>query len=192
MRVTKEQARQNHDRALAAAAGLFRERGFDAVGVAELMRAAGLTHGGFYNHFQSKEAIEAEACANIFAGSVRRLEKVAAIKDEAERRDAFDAYRRRYVSPANRDAPAPACPMVAFAGDIPHRAEPARKAFADGLAAYLEAFTRAASLEGEVSRAEAIRTFATLFGALSLARSIASEKPELSDEILAAAAAAVH
>ena len=156
------------------------------------MRAAGLTHGGFYNHFESKEAIEAEACANIFAGSVRRLEKVAAIKDEAERRDAFDAYRRRYVSPANRDAPAPACPMVAFAGDMPRRGEPARKAFADGLAAYLEAFTRAAKLEGEESRAEAIRMFATLFGALSLARSIASEKPELSDEILAAAAASVY
>ena len=110
------------------------------------------------------------------------------MKEAAERRDAFDAYRRRYVSPANRDAPAPACPMVAFAGDIPRRAEPGRKAFADGLAAYLEAFTRAAAVE---SRAEAIRMFAALFGALSLARSVALEKPELSNEILAAVAAAI-
>ena len=74
MRVTKERAGENHDRALSAPRrNCFAKRDFDAVGVAELMRAAGLTHGGFYNHFASKEAIEAEACADIFAGSVRRL-----------------------------------------------------------------------------------------------------------------------
>ncbi len=184
MRISKDQAKANRERALAAAGKLFRERGFDGVGVAELMHAAGFSHGGFYNHFASKEALEAEACESVFAGSLARLEKIAAIENAAERRAAFDAYRRRYVSAAARDAPAPACPMVAFTGDIPHRPEAAQKTFAAGLAAYLDAFARAG---GAQTRAEAIRDFATLFGALSLARSLARERPALSDEILAAA-----
>jgi len=187
MRISKSQTKDNRERALAAAAKLFREKGFDAVGVAELMRAAGLTHGGFYNHFDSKEALEAESCALVFDRSLGRLAAIADLEDPDARRAAFAAYRQRYVSQASRDAPASACPMVAFAGDIPRRPPASREAFAEGLAAYLDAYTRAAGLEGDAGRAEAIRTFATLFGALALARSVAQERPELSDEILQAA-----
>ena len=77
MRITKDQAAENRARVVDAAAKLFREKGFDAVGVAELMRAAGMTHGGFYNHFASKEAVEAAACEQVFAKSVGKLENIA-------------------------------------------------------------------------------------------------------------------
>ena len=183
MRITKARLSENRERVLGAAADLFREKGFDDVGVAELMRAAGLTHGGFYNHFGSKDEVEAAACAHVFEASLERIGAIADIADEAERRLAFEAYRRRYVSTAARDAPSPACPMVAFAGDMARRPAALRQAFAEGLRAYLDAFASAA---GE-DRAAAIREYATMAGALILARGVAREDPVLSAEILDAA-----
>ena len=67
MRVSREQAAENRDRIIDAAGRLFRERGFDGIGVANLMKAAGLTHGGFYGHFESKEDLEVQACARVLA-----------------------------------------------------------------------------------------------------------------------------
>jgi TetR/AcrR family transcriptional repressor of nem operon len=183
MRITSEQARKNRDRVLDAAADLFREKGFDAVAVAELMRAAGLTHGGFYNHFGSKDEVEAAACAHVFEASLARIGAIAEIDDANERRRAFEAYRRRYISTGARDAPAPACPMIAFAGDMARRPPELRQAFTEGVGAYLDAFTQASG-DG---RAQAIRDFSTLAGALILARGVAKENPELSAEILGAA-----
>ena len=174
MRITKQRAEQNRERVIEEAARLFRQKGF-GVGVAELMAAAGLTHGGFYNHFGSKDDLEAEACARVFEKSISR---VAAVGDA----DAFAVYRKRYLSPEARDASAAACPMVAFAGDVSRQSEGVREAYSEGLARYLEAFSAASGKP----RAEAIREFATLVGALTLARSVAGSDAELSDEILAA------
>src|SRR5580704_4020930 len=143
MRITKGQAAENRERVVGAAAKLFREKGFDAVGVAELMRAAGMTHGGFYNHFASKEAVEAAACEQVFARSVAKLAAIADMSDAEARAGAFAAYARNYVSPATRDAKAPQCPMVAFAGDVSRQSEEVRDAYATGLRAYLDAFTNA-------------------------------------------------
>jgi TetR/AcrR family transcriptional repressor of nem operon len=189
LRITKEQAAENRARVVDAATKLFRERGFDAVGVAELMRAAGMTHGGFYNHFESKEALEAAACEGIFAKSVARVLAIAEIPDPEDRRRAFEDYRRRYVSPAARDATAPSCPMVAFAGDVSRQSVEVREAYAAGLRAYLDAFQRAGDPgEGsEAARRRAMRQFSQLVGTLTLARSVAAADPDLSDEILAAA-----
>ena len=180
MRITRQQAEANKARMVEAAAALFREKGFDGVSVADLMRAAGLTHGGFYNHFDSKEALEAAACEAVFARSVAKMEAVA---DAEDRERAFEDYRRRYVSREARDAPAASCPMVAFAGDVSRQSAPVRDAYAEGLRAYLDAFARAS---GEEERRAAIRRFCELVGALTLARSVAAADPELSDEILAA------
>jgi len=189
LRITKDRAAENRARVLETAAKLFRARGFDAVGVAELMRAAGMTHGGFYNHFASKEALESAACERIFAKSVAKLEVVAKISDAAERRGAFEDYRRRYVSPAARDAPAPSCPMVAFAGDVSRQSTEVREAYATGLRDYLDAFVRARGdgETGEAARRLAIEEFSRWVGALTLARSVASADLDLSDEILLAA-----
>ena len=181
MRITKERAAENRARVVVEAAKLFREKGFDGVGVAELMRAAGLTHGGFYNHFDSKEALETAACEAIFERSIARIRAVADVPDEGGRREAFEAYRRRYVSREARDAPGPACPMVAFAGDVSRKPEPVREAYAQGLRDYLDAFVVA---QGG-TREEGMRSFFELVGALTLARSVAVSDPELSEGILA-------
>jgi len=178
MRITKQRAAENRERVLDEAARLFREKGFDGVGVAELMAAAGMTHGGFYNHFGSKDELEAAACARLFEKSVARI---AAVADAPEA--AFAAYRARYVSAEARDSSAANCPMVAFAGDVSRHGEAVREAYASGLRDYLQAFAKASGKP----RAAAIREFAALVGALTLARSVAASDAALSDEILAAA-----
>src|SRR5918995_2146585 len=78
MRVSRERAAENRDRIIDAAGRLFRERGFDGIGVANLMKAAGLTHGGFYGHFESKEDLEVQACARGLARSSERWNAVTA------------------------------------------------------------------------------------------------------------------
>jgi TetR/AcrR family transcriptional repressor of nem operon len=182
VRISKQKAAENRDRVVASAARLFRERGFDGVSVAELMASAGLTHGGFYNHFEAKAEVQAAALAHIFEASVARIKAVAAEPD-GERARAFADYCASYVSPRARDAHAAACPMVAFAADVSRQADAVRSVYAEGLRAYLVAFAAA----GETERADAIRRFASLVGALTLARSVAASDPDLSDEILAAA-----
>jgi TetR/AcrR family transcriptional repressor of nem operon len=190
MRITKRQIAENRARAVNAAARLFRARGFDAVGVAELMAAAGMTHGGFYNHFDSKEEIQAAACEQVLKASVARIEAIAAITEVRERKRAFEDYARGYVSREARDASAPRCPMVAFAGDVSRQSVRVRAAYATGLRSYLDAFARAgAGRRRDAARRRAIRQFAELVGALTLARSVARADPELSDEVLDAARA---
>ena len=84
MRVTKQRAAENRERVVEEAARLFRQKGFDGVGVAELMAAAGLTHGGFYNHFGSKDDVEAAALARVFERSVERIAAVAEVAGAEE------------------------------------------------------------------------------------------------------------
>lgn len=116
MKVNKETAAKHRAAIVAEAANLFRERGFDGVGVAEIMQAAGLTHGGFYGHFASKDALAAEASTKAFADGAARVEKD---KDLA-------AYLGRYLSERHRDASAAADPrlstefLTALKAELPH------------------------------------------------------------------------
>jgi TetR/AcrR family transcriptional regulator, transcriptional repressor for nem operon len=197
MRITQKQSDANKARVIAGASKLFRERGFEGVGVADLMRAAGLTHGGFYNHFASKDELEAEACRQALAVSVDRMSAVAEIEDKAARSAAMVAYRRNYVSKKARDAAAANCPMAAFAGEMPRQSEDVAAAYATGLREYLDAFV-AASAGAKAARASANRArqkalveYSMLVGALILARSVAKADPALSDEWLDAANAAL-
>src|SRR5947209_12541280 len=183
MRITKQRAAENRERVVEQAARLFRAKGFEGVGVAELMAAAGLTHGGFYNHFGSKDEVEAAACGRIFEKSVARISAIAEVADGEARAGAFADYCARYVSPQARDADAASCPMAAFAGDVSRQSEAVRAAYAKGLAEYLAAFAKASG----APRGEALNTFATLVGALILARSVAACDPPLSAELLACA-----
>jgi TetR/AcrR family transcriptional regulator, transcriptional repressor for nem operon len=191
MRLTKEKVAQNKARVVETAARLFRERGFEGVAVADLMHAAGLTHGGFYNHFESKDELAAQACARIFEGAVAAIERIAAVENASERTTALDTYKRRYLSEKARDAPAARCPMVALGTDVSRHHGPVVQAYAAGLRRYLDAFTRALRGAGpsrrKAAREQSIATLAMLAGALSLARSVAEADPELSDEILASA-----
>jgi TetR/AcrR family transcriptional repressor of nem operon len=188
MRLTKEKVAENKARVVETAARLFREKGFEGVGVADLMHAAGLTHGGFYNHFESKDELATRACEQIFEDAVAMMERMAAIEDASERAAAIDSYKRRYLSPKARDAPAARCPMVALGTDVSRQRGPVTRAYAWGLRRYLNAFARALGgaepSRRKAAREEAIATLATLAGALSLARSVAEADPELSNEIL--------
>src|SRR5579864_8406171 len=100
MRYPASQTAERHEKILQEAARLFRERGFDGAGVAEIMTAAGLTHGAFYAHFPSKEALEAEAVECAFAQSGRRVYALT-----AEARDKKQAFLDEYLSAAHRDDP---------------------------------------------------------------------------------------
>lgn len=188
MKITKQQAEENRARVVETAARLFREKGFEGVGVADLMRAAGLTHGGFYNHFESKDDLSAAACAHALSQAVATIESVA--ENERAHGEALAEYRRRYLSRKSRDAEGFRCPMVAFGNDVSRQGPELREVYAAGLKRYLDAFVRAYASErggrrAEADlRAEAIAHFATMVGAVSLARSVAKVDPVLSDEIL--------
>jgi TetR/AcrR family transcriptional repressor of nem operon len=190
MRVTKEKAAANRARVVEEAARLFRDHGVDGVGVADVMKQAGLTHGGFYNHFTSKETLAAEAITLAFEQAIARLEKKAI--ETAPRARALEAYVARYLAPEYRDAPGPACPMAALGTEAARQGPPVREAFSAGTARYLETF--AALMPGPCGdaaeeldrRAAAIATMSMLIGALTLARAVTDRG--LSDEILATVA----
>ena len=187
VKVTKEKVAAHRAAIVAAAARLFRERGFAGVGVAEIMQAAGLTHGGFYGHFASKEALAAEACGLAFAESLARLPP----PDRAV--DALAAYLDAYLSALHRDHAEAGCPMPALATEIARQAEPLQTTFGRGVAAFVDALTaRLPGGDAAECRARAIATLAAMVGAMALARATAVSAPALSAEILAATQAQLH
>lgn len=181
MRVSREQAAENRDRIVETAGRLFRERGFDGIGVADLMKAAGLTHGGFYGHFGSKEDLAAQACARALAETAEGWEVLAG-KGKAE---ALDTLVARYLSAAHRDNPGKGCAFVALGADASRHGGAVRRTFRDGLETMLGALARLVPGRSEAARRRrAIATMAGMVGAQVLARSVGDEA--LSDEILEA------
>jgi TetR/AcrR family transcriptional regulator, transcriptional repressor for nem operon len=172
MKISRDQALANRERVVAKAAELFRARGFDGVGVAELMRAAGFTHGGFYNHFPTKEALSAEALTRAFDQMAQVRSRTADLAEVV----------RGYLSQASRKAPAKSCPAAALAGDAARQPEPVREAFAAGLEGMIESFS--AQLDGPDPRARAVALLAKMAGGLMLARAV-PDGP-LADELLVA------
>ena len=167
MKVSKEQVRENRTRIVETASELFRERGFDGVGVAELMSAAGLTHGGFYKHFSSKADLMAEAMS---CGFTRSAESTAGAD-----REKFVEY---YLSRPHRDDMGKGCVMSALGADTARQSESIRETFAAGIERQL------AVLENEHdTRADLIDTMAHLVGALVLSRAC-PDNSALADEIL--------
>lgn len=167
MKVSKEQVRENRIRIVETASELFRERGYDGVGVAELMSAAGLTHGGFYKHFGSKADLMAEAMS---CGFTRSAESTAGVN-----REKFIQY---YLSRQHRDDRAKGCVMSALGTDTARQSESIKATFAAGIERQL------AVLGNENgSRAELIDTIAHLVGALVLSRACPDDSA-LADEIL--------
>lgn len=180
MRLTREKAAENRAKVVEAALGLFQQRGFSNVGVAELMGAAGLTHGGFYNHFDSKADLEAQACGLAFERALGAIGKVAAKPAGAERRAAMRLYVERYLSARARDAAGASCPMVSFGTDVSRENREVQSKYAQGLRDYLDLMAQALQADQFAARA----VMAELVGSLSLARSIAREDRALSDSIL--------
>jgi TetR/AcrR family transcriptional repressor of nem operon len=177
MKVTKAQAEANRAHVVETASQLFRERGFDGVGVADLMAAAGFTHGGFYKHFGSKADLMAESTACGIAQTTALSEGV----DASE-------FVRHYLSREHRDGRATGCTMAALGGDAARQPESVRVAFADGvehLVAALSQHSGASDAAGTArARARILDALAHAAGALVLSRACPDESP-LADEILA-------
>ena len=171
MKVSKEVGARHRAALLEAAGRLLRERGFDKVGVAEIARAAGLTHGAFYSHFASKEAICREAVETM----APRLSPQAARGDR-------QAFIESYLDPRHVRERGLGCPYAALAGDVPRESASVRTTFAQALARWIDrlAFGR----KGKAAREEALVSAALMVGALALAR---AAEPAVGGEILQAA-----
>src|SRR5947209_19167498 len=188
MKISRAQTKENKSRIVAAAAQLFREHGFEGVGVAELMHAAGLTHGGFYNHFDSKRQLEEEVCALSLGEALGPLSRIGELESGRERRAAFAAYVEGYLKAREPGGAAPGCPFVAFGSDMPRQEEGTRGVFGKGLRAYLEKFAgalRRKSKRPEETRADAIFAMAAMVGASTLAYGVDEIDKELAQEIRA-------
>jgi TetR/AcrR family transcriptional repressor of nem operon len=184
MRVSKEQAARNRQAILETAGRLFRERGVDGVGVADLMQAAGFTHGGFYNHFESKDALAAAVAEAEIAASNRRLAEGLA-GDAKGRARAWRRFVDGYLSRAHRDQAASGCPIAALAADAARQERPLQQPFACGLAEAVAILTELFG-GGPAARRRGLAVYSELVGALVLSRAIAVADPALADEILEA------
>jgi len=176
----------SHDRIVRIAAARIRESGVDSVGVADLMREAGLTHGGFYRHFASREELVAEAIERALTdGGKGAVEAVA--QSKLGKQELFGALVDWYLSTAHRDDLATSCAVTSLARDVAHGNDRARSAYTRQVSVYLDLFTQLlADDEQSSARAKAIGAWATMVGAVSMARAINDES--LSREILQSAA----
>lgn len=178
MRKSKEAAAESRSRIVDAAARMLRGRGMEGTSVADLMHAAGMTHGGFYKHFGSKDELADLAARAAFQEIVARF-------DERARREGVEAARKayfaEYLSAAHLEHPEFGCPVAAFGADAGRRPDALAAAFADGVEMLIE---RIAANSAPGQRADAIRTLAAMVGAVVVARAVGSGA--LRDEILAA------
>jgi TetR/AcrR family transcriptional repressor of nem operon len=197
MRVSREKAAEHRDRIIDAAGALFRAKGFGGIGVADIMKAADLTHGGFYGHFASKDDLVGEASRRIMARAAANWTKLV----EAAPDNPYAALLEHYLSPRHRDDPGRGCAFAALGNDAARSGKIVRKAFAEGLAPLIDILAQSIpgksipgkSIAGKSTpskskaarRRKAVAAMATLVGALTLARAV--EGTPLSDEMLEAA-----
>ncbi len=193
MGVSKRQTAKNKQAIVTAAARLFRDRGVDGVGLNELMRKAGFTQGGFYNHFESKDSLVAEVVATAVTSANAGLSEAIGKPLEAYNPSRFARQIKGYLSRSNRDDIENSCAIACFAPDARRMSEAAQTAYAQGLHATLgqlssiiesDSMLRAAQ---ESPRDRAIALYAQMVGALVLSRAVMSADRTLSDEILSAA-----
>lgn len=171
MRYSKDHKQETRERIIRTAAKRFREDGVEAVGVAALMADAGLTHGGFYAHFPSKEALVAAACAEGFGESQDRLRKTIERHPPGEK---LVALAETYLSPAHRDHPGQGCIAAAIGPEIARHPAETRAEFTRGLHGLLELAAAALEADGG-DPAAAAEAVAAMVGALTLARAAADE-----------------
>jgi TetR/AcrR family transcriptional repressor of nem operon len=181
---------ETHDRIVQIASERFRAGGLDGVSVADLMKEAGLTVGGFYKHFATREDLVAEAVA---VGQGNWQNRMAQAASEAEKPQ-FAELVDRYLSPAHRDAPAAGCLAAALVGEIARSGPQTRARFTEGLTKSFDLLVdrlRAAGNAGDDAalRARAITAYSALIGAIGLARAV--DDPALSAEIMGSAAAQI-
>ena len=183
MRVTREQAAANREKILEVAGTLFRERGYDGIGVADIMKRAGLTHGGFYGHFPSKDDLAAEITSRVL-GREGWLERLTGSANPS-----LTDVVRKYLTRRHRDDAGHGCLLAALGSDVVRQPRSVRHAFTEGLRLRIDDLARVLTGRSAARRRKALATMAGLVGALILSRAV--DDPHLSDEILEATAASL-
>jgi TetR/AcrR family transcriptional regulator, transcriptional repressor for nem operon len=187
MRYSKEHKQETHARIVRKASVRLREKGAHGIGVADLMREAGLTHGGFYAHFDSREALVIEAFAYAMDRSTERWRKVAE-QTVPDRRLA--TIVENYLTPLHRDDPGHGCAVPTLGAEIARESPKTRKAFAAKLEQMIDMMAdQVLDMPRKTARKQAVAALATMMGTLVLSRIAGGG--EFSDEILAAGREAV-
>ena len=187
MRYSDTHKSETHAKLVRLAGRVLREKGPEKLAVAELMQAAGLTHGGFYAHFKSKDALLVEALEGVFEESKRRFQGVP---NGLPPRDALARYIDLYVSPAHRDNRSRECPIVALNSDLPRQSKEFRATFDSGLRALLNRLTdliKAADINDSEALAASVQS--AMAGAVAVSRTVSDRR--FSDELLKSAGASI-
>jgi TetR/AcrR family transcriptional repressor of nem operon len=183
MKVTRAQAAENRSRVVDVASRLFRQYGFNGIGLKELMNGAGLTQGGFYKQFESKEDLAAQACARAMDLAAEQWSTAAASEPEHPLTALIDFY----LSPEHRDEFADGCPLVALGSDAGRQPGQVKASFETGIRAHLDVLgSYLPPGEAESVRTTSMTVLATMVGALLLSR--ATEDEALSNDFLKSAA----
>ncbi len=183
MRVSREQAAENRQRIVTTAARLFREKGFDGIGVADLMRQAGLTHGGFYGQFGSKEDLMAEASDMVLRQSLQRWHERIARHPE----DPLGAVVHAYLRPQHRDEPGGGCAFAAMGSELARQPKSLRRPITETLRGFFDMLGNLIGGRGAAAkRKQGMYAYSAMVGAIVLSR--IADDDELSREILAAVA----
>ena len=187
MRYSKEHKLETHARIVRKASVRLREKGAHGIGVADLMKDAGLTHGGFYAHFDSREALVVEAFGYAMDRSMERWRKLA---EQIPPEQRLAAIVEAYLAPLHRDDPGHGCAIPALGAEIARESPKTRKAFAAKLERMIDMLAdQIPELPRKAARKQAMAAIATMMGTLVLARIAGSG--EFSDEILGAGRDAV-
>lgn len=193
-RVTREQKQRNRERILAAAGAGFRLRGIDGTGIEGLMKSAGMTHGGFYNHFASKSDLAVEVLRQGFVDSLAALDAIRAAHSGSARA-ALHGMVDQYIDAEHRDHPETGCPSAALVSDAGRHDAAAQAEYRRGLDGYFDGIAEmviecgresGAEIAPAEAREQAVALFSQMVGALLLSRAVADVAPDLSDEVLAA------
>jgi len=185
LRLTREQAEQNRRLIVETASRMFRLQGLENVAVADVMKESGFTHGGFYNHFKSKDDLATEAVASAFDHAAKNLSEDIASGNDPQK--ALNSILANYLSPAHRDTSTGGCPATAFPVDSARSGKDVQAAFADGIEAYLEIFAGRMDGDKREARQRAVALLSGIVGALLLSRAVKKSRPKLSDELLSSA-----
>ena len=187
MRYSKEHKQETHDRIVRKASVRLREKGAHGIGVADLMKEAGLTHGGFYAHFDSREALVIEAFNYAMDGATKRWRKTAEQTPPEKR---FATIVESYLTTIHRDDPGHGCAVPSLGPEIARESAKTRKAFAARLDEMIEMIAdQLPELPRKAARAQAVAALSTMAGALVLSR--VAGTGEFSEEILGVAREAV-
>jgi len=180
MRRTREAKADTHQEIVATAAAMLRERGIERTGVADVMRAAGLTHGGFYRHFPTKDALLEAALDEAFQSVVGPLEEYfASVGGET----ALAGYEHYYVSHEHAAARGSGCPMAALSNDVARASAQLRSRFGAGVNRLAKLLATALPGSAEQRRDQALRDIAMRAGAIMIAR---ASDPDTAQAILSA------